>query len=228
MIRKISYLTLLLFLAFHYVYAQDWFSVINKNDRQKGFVIGIAGDTVHGQIQYDYPVAMQKQVAFLQNAGVSNQATYGPPDIRGYGMNNKRWISSRVIMETYDGPYQFARFGLVETIPGPLALIRIFEEIDKKKKKLNSDQADRIYRNIQFNWDQSSFDDLYIKKHEELATPVSSKEFKRSFSEKILHYIGDHQELREKILDKSWGYNDLEKIVNEYNRWYMNRHAVNR
>ncbi|MBS0000746.1 MAG: hypothetical protein KFF73_17320 [Cyclobacteriaceae bacterium] len=228
MIRKISYLTLLLTLAFHYVYTQDWFSVINKNESQEGFVIGIAGDTVYGQIQYDYPVSMQKQVAFIQNAGVRNQATYGPADIRGYGMNNKRWISSRVIMETYDGPYQFARFGLVETIPGPLALLRIFEEIDKKKKKLNSDQADRIYRNIQFNWDQSSFDDLYIKKHEDPATPVSSKEFKRSFSEKILHYIGDHQELREKILDKSWGYNDLEKIVNEYNRWYMNRHAVNR
>jgi hypothetical protein len=223
MIKKNSILPLLLTLCIHAVHAQDWFSKYDKNEQLEGYVIGIAGDTISGLVQYDYPVAMQKQVLFFRNNNPDNPVHYGPADIRGYGINDKNWISTRVKMETYDGPYEFTRFGLVETIPGPMALLRIFEEADKKKKKLNSDEANRIYRNIAYEMDPGSFKDLYIKKLENPAEAVFSKEFKKTFTEKILRMVGDHPELKEKILDKSWGYRELEKIVNEYNRWHFTR-----
>jgi hypothetical protein len=221
MFRKNIILVFLLTLPFHKMHAQDWFSGFKKGDKLDGYVIGIAGDTIPGLIQFDYPVAMQKQLVFFKsNPAETTPVTYGPAHIRGYGINDKRWLSAQVMMETYDGTYKFARFGLLETIPGPLALLRVFEEADKKKKKLNSDQASKIYKNISYEMDHGSYQDLFIKKYEDPAMAVSSKEFKKSFQKKMLLYVGDHQDLKQMIIDKSWGYKDLEKIVNEYNRWY--------
>ena len=222
MVKKHFSLTLFFFLAIHALSAQDWFSNFDMNDWLQGYVIGIAGDTINGSVRFDYPVAMQKHVLFYKKSGSPDQpVTYGPADVRGYGIEGKRWVSTQVMMETYDGAYQFSRFGIAETIPGPIVIVRIFEEADKKKKKLNSDQANRIVRGISYNHDPNSFRDLYIKKFEETAVPVFSREFKKSFQEKMLDYVNDHDELKDKIIDKSWGYNDLMKIANEYNRWYQ-------
>ncbi len=223
MIRKSFPIALLSVMVVHIAVAQDWFSEYDRNTHHQGYIIGIAGDTIAGFVQYDYPVVMQKRVAFFQSPGQQNPKTYGPGDIRGYGMEDKKWISTQVIMDTYDGPFQFNRFGLVESIPGPVTLLRIFDELDKKKKKLNSEEAEVIYRNIPYNKDPSSNDELYIKKNEEAAIAVFKKEFRKSFPEQILNYVGNHQELKQKINDKSLGWKDLEKIVNEYNRWFISR-----
>jgi hypothetical protein len=223
MIRKSISITLLSALIVHLAIAQDWFSKYDKDTHLQGYLIGIAGDTITGLVQYNYPVVMQKRVAFFQAPDQQNRKTYGPGDIRGYGTEDKRWISTQVIMDTYDGPFQFNRFGLVESIPGPLALLRIFDEQDKKKKKLNSEEAEIIYRKIPYIRDPSSYDQLYIKKNEEAAIAVFTKEFRKSFQEQILNYVGNHQELKQKINDKSLGWKDLEKIVSEYNRWFISR-----
>jgi hypothetical protein len=204
--------------------AQDWFSIHNLNEPIEGYIIGIPGDTIPGLIRFDYPVAMQKYVDFYMNPGSGDKpVTYRPDDIRGYGINRKRWISVQVILDTYDGPYEFSRFGQVETIPGPVALVRLFAELDKQKKRLNSEEADRIYKNIPFDRNFSSYKNIYLKKMEEPAMEISSKQFKKNFPDNILDLMGNHPDLKKKIDDKSWGYRDLVKIVNEYNRWYHER-----
>ncbi len=221
-------LTLLLTLVVHISIAQDWFSEYERKTLREGYIIGIAGDTIRGQIQYDYPVVMQKRVAFFQIPGQQNLKIYEPGDIRGYGMADKRWISTQVIMETYDGPFQFNRFGMVESIPGPVALMRIFDEMDKHKKKLNSEEAEIIYKKIPYNREADSFDNLYIKKNEEPAIAVFTREFKKSFGQVVIRYVSDHRELKEKIDAQSLGWKDLEKIVNEYNRWFILQYSKER
>ena len=221
---KNIYLTFLLITSIQVASAQDWFSTVKKNEKRQGYIIGIAGDTIPGQIQYDYPVVMQKRVMFFQNGQMLKAELYEPEDIRGYSMDEKRWVSTRVNMETYEGVFLFNRFGIMETIPGPIALLRIFTEQDKTKKKLNSEEAEVLYRNIQTKRKPGSMKDLYIKKNEDPATAVFTKEFKRSFSDMIKSYVGDHLELKEKITNKFWRWKDLEKIVNEYNRWFESRY----
>lgn len=222
---NIKSIPLILFFAIiiHFTNAQGWFSAYDRNDRREGYVIGIAGDTISGQIKYDYPVVMQKRVSFFQTLNQQNPILYGPGDIRGYGLEDKRWISTQVIMDTYEGPFQFNRFGIVESITGPISLLRIFEELDKKKKKINSEEAEIYYRNTLYNRNPSSYDHLYIKKNDGPAIPVFTKEFRKTFNEQILKYVGDHKELKEKINNKAWGKRDLEKIVNEYNRWFSSQ-----
>jgi hypothetical protein len=223
MIVKSMLTTLLLATAVFMAQAQDWFSEYERETLLDGYIIGIAGDTIHGQVRYDYPVVMQKRVAFFQSPRQQEPKIYQPGDIRGYGMKDRRWISTQVIMDTYEGPYPFNRFGLVESIPGPLALVRIFEEKDKHRKKLNSEEAEIIYRNIPYTREGGSFDHVYIKKNEEPAMAVSVREFRKSFPNQILKYVGDYEELKGEIENKSWGWKDLDKIVNEYNRWYLSR-----
>jgi hypothetical protein len=223
-LKSISLLISLVF-ALQTAAAQDWFSDHERNTNQTGYIIGIAGDTITGQIQYDYPVIMQKRVTFFQSSVLQDPKIYQPGDIRGYGLSDKRWISTKVIMDTYDGPFQFNRFGLVESNPGPVALLRIFEEKDKHKKKLNSEEAEILYRNIPYNREPGSYDHLYIKKNEDPAISVFTREFKKTFTSQILHYIGDHQDLKDKIENGSWSWKDLDKIVNEYNRWYLSKYS---
>lgn len=228
MTLKIIPMTLLLVTAVIVTQAQDWFSKYEKEALLEGYIIGIAGDTIRGQIRYDFPVVMQKRVAFFQSPRQQDPMIYQPGDIRGYGIRDRRWISTQVIMDTYDGPFPFNRFGQVESMPGPLVLVRIFEEKDKHKKKLNSEEAEVIYRKIPYTRIPGSLDHLYIKKNEEPAIAVSDREFRKSFPRLILKYVGDYEELKEKIENKSWGWKDLDKIVNEYNRWYLSRFRRNR
>ena len=223
MILKSIPVTLFMALTANLTLAQDWFSEYERNTPREGYIIGIAGDTIPGHIQYDYPVAMQKRVTFFRTLNQQNPNIYGPGDIRGYGVEDKRWISVQVIMDTYEGPFQFNRFGLVESMPGPIALVRIFEEQDKRRKKLNSEEAEIIYRNIPDKREPGSFDNVYIKKNEEPAVAVFTREFKKSFPQPILNYTADHGELKKKIDTRAWGWRDLDKIVNEYNRWFISR-----
>jgi hypothetical protein len=226
-LKKISPI-LAMIVTIHSVCAQDWFSSLQRDEKMTGYIIGVAGDTIQGMIQFDYPIVMQKRVTFFQEGQSRNNAVYRPADIRGYSIGEKRWLSLKVKMDTYEGLFLFDRFGIVETIPGPIALVRIFEEKDKVKKNLNSEEAEKLFKKITYNRDPGSLENIYIQKPSEPATAVFTRDFKRSFQDRILGYVGEHTELKEKILSKTWGWKDLEKIVNEYNRWFDSRYSKRR
>jgi len=217
-------LTFLLVLFVNTSFAQDWFSVHSKNDILDGHIIGIAGDTIRGYIQYDYPLVMQKSVLFFESIQDQNPRLYEPDDIRGYSTTDKWWISTKVIMNTYNGTFTFNRFGIVESMPGPLVLLRIFDEPDKLKKKLNSQEAETLHQKIQLNKDPGSIKNIYIKKNEESAIAIFNKDFKKSFVEKIQPYVGDNMDLLNKIVNKERKIREINKIVNEYNRWYVSKY----
>ena len=41
--------------------AQDWFSKNELGSQVDGYIIGIAGDTIYGSLEYSYPISMQKR-----------------------------------------------------------------------------------------------------------------------------------------------------------------------
>lgn len=204
-------------------FSQSWFDKNNYGEKLEGYIIGIAGDSVHGYIQYDYPVAMQKRIQFYKSLSENQPVVYRPEDIRGYRINDRLWTSIKVIFNTYDGPYTFSRFGQFHSGAGPLSLYRLIEEKDKVKKRINSEEAEKMNSNIQISIDPGSHKQLYIKKLENPAAAIFTKEFKKSFIEKMKNIVGDDDTLYEKIRQKSLRLKDLESIITKYNSWFTSQ-----
>jgi hypothetical protein len=217
------FILLVIFFSNPGVYGQTWFSQNSIDEKIEGYISGIAGDTISGYIKYDFPVVMQKRVTFYKNINGDDPVVYIPDDIRSYSIHNRIWTSLKVRMDTYDGPYVFNRFGILESKPGPIALFRIFEEKDKKKKKMNSSEAEKILDKITINRAGLSIDHLYINKFGEPGEKLSSKEFKKSFIEKMRPYIADYDALMNRLVSKELKLENIDRIVAEYNEWYFQK-----
>ena len=217
--KKITAIILLLCSLPVLSYSQDWFSEYEQGEKVNGSVIGIAGDTISGYIRYDYPVVMQKKVVFYPGIADVNSKTYTPEDIRGYHLDDRVWESTEVMMETYNGIYKFSRFGILQTDRGPVSLYRIFEEEDKLKKRVNSEEAEKMYEDVSLHHPEGSFENIYIKKREHPAEAFFTKDFKRSFIKKMETYIGNNDKMMKRIRKKELGLDDLKTIIAEYNRW---------
>ena len=218
---KKSLFSLLLLIITYCAYAQYWFHDHPHGEKISGYILGMAGDTIEGHIKYDYPVIMQKRVAFYVSAKNDSPIMYSPENIWGYTVNGKKWISTTVKFETYSGPYSFKRFGILESGNDRLMLLRIFEERDKLKKNVNSEEAELYLKNIMAEYPEKSFKHLYIKKTDGEAIPLGTKEFKKSFPLMMRTYIGDHPELMQRVDEKELTVKDIHEIVKEYNRWYQ-------
>ncbi len=218
-----SFIIIPLILVSLRTFPQDWFTEHAQGESIPGYVLGIAGDTILGSVKYDYPVVMQKRVYFNPSQGSAGMEEYTPDNIRGYSINEKLWISATVVIETYDGQYKFKRFGILESDPGPISLLRIFDEQDKLKKKINSEEAEKMTKNILLNYPDNSLRSLYIKKTDGEAELLSAKSFKKTFISKIRTYVGDFDELMKKIEAKEYQIGDIRKIVDEYNAWFESK-----
>lgn len=205
-------------------FPQDWFTIHDQGESVAGYVLGMAGDTIRGSIKYDFPVVMQKRVYFNPLQETNSMDEYTPDNIRGYSIDNKLWLSTAVLIQTYNGPYKFKRFGILESAPGPVSLLRIFDEQDKLKKKINSEEAEKILDGIKLKYPESTLDYLYIKKNEGDAELLSSKSFKKAFVSKMRLYVGDYEALMQKIEAKQYQFGELRKIVAEYNQWFESRY----
>ena len=214
-----SLIILPLILVSFNTFPQDWFTEHAQGESVPGYVLGIAGDTIMGSVKYDYPVVMQKRVVFNPLQGSVGMEEYTPDNIRGYSINEKLWVSTTVVMETYNGQYKFKRFGILESDPGPISLLRVFDEQDKLKKKINSEEAEKITKSIMLDYPENSLKSLYIKKTDGEAELLSTKSFRKSFISKIRMYVGDFDDLMEKIEAKQYQIGDIRKIVTEYNNW---------
>ena len=200
--------------------AQEWFSQHSQGEPVEGYIITIAGDTLAGSIQYDYPVVMQKRISFVPGLG-QNAVIYQPKDIRGYGIDGKFWESSNVVYETYQGPVTFQRFGMLYHGKGPIHLLRLFPEKDKYKKNVSSTKAETYYKNISLTQNSKSFQDLFLKKFEDPAESINSSSYKKDFITAISRKVSDDKELMDKINKKEYKYTDLLRIIDEYNGWYQ-------
>lgn len=219
-----SILIILLILFSIPAFPQDWFTTHKQGEIVPGYILGIAGDTIKGSVKYDFPVVMQKRIYFNSLQESREMEEFTPDNIRGFLINEKIWISTTVIMETFNGPYTFKRFGILESEPGPISLLRIFDEQDKLKKKINSEEAEKITKNILLNYPDNSLRNLYIKKIEGEAESLSDKSFKKSFVSKIRIYVGDNEALMKKIEAKEYQIDDIKKIVVEYNVWFESKY----
>jgi hypothetical protein len=215
-------LCIILLLTSSRIHAQDWFSDSPLHSQADGYIITIAGDTISGTVQFDFPVVMQKRLVFTASNG-QGPVTYQPEDIRGYSAGSMNWESIVAIFATYDGQVKFNRFGIQYSGYDPIHLYRIFPEKDKIKKNLSSARAETIYKGISLQHDMNTFDHLYLKKSENPAIDVNDRTFKKNFQTVMSGLVSDHANLVKMIRSRQYGYRDLNKIISEYNNWYLDK-----
>ena len=204
------------------IHAQDWFSAFPLHSQVDGYIITIAGDTISGTVQFDFPVVMQKRLVFTAKNS-QDPVKYQPEDIRGYSAGTMNWESIIAIFATYDGQMKFNRFGIQYSGNGPIHLYRIFPEKDKIKKNLSSARAETIHNGIALHHDMGTFDHLYLKKSENPAMDVNDRTFKKNFQTVMSGLVSDHANLVKMIQSREYNYPDLNKIISEYNHWYLDR-----
>ena len=214
---------LLLFTAINPVSAQDWFSEIRHEEQIEGYVIGIAGDTITGNIKYDYPIIMQNRVIFTEANNSGKEVQYTPFDVWGYSFNGTYYESILIKMETYQGIYSFNRFGILSSEPGAMGIYRIYPERDKLKKNVSSLEAEIEYEKIPLYPSKNDLSLLYVKKLEEPAVCMGTKSFQKKFIENISRLISDHEQLLQKVTSNEYTIENIQQIVNEYNRFYRSR-----
>ena len=205
------------------VSAQDWFSKNELGSQVDGYIIGIAGDTIYGSVEYSFPVSMQKRVLFTDSQN-KTPTEYTPDDIRGFGIHAMNWHSTNIRMDTYEGPYIFKRFGILHSSQGPVGIYRVFDEADKHIKRLNSEEAEKDFKKITLKQPEGKFDNLYIRKGDEPGELIAGRSLKKKFIKRMQHYVGDNADLYRKITDKSLQHPDIFEIVAEYNAWFINRY----
>lgn len=201
-------------------FGQDWFSEIQPEEKINGFIIGIAGDTINGMIQYDYPIIMQNNLSFTHESTVGREVQYQPFDIWGYSFNGIYYESIQVNMETYQGTYTFNRFGILSSVPGAIGIYRIYPEKDKLKRNVSSLEAEMEFEKIQQNPLKDDFSILYIKKLEDPAICMGTRSFQKNFIEYITPLISDHKDLLKKVENKEYTIDNIYQIVMEYNQFY--------
>lgn len=223
-LTNMKYFTLilpaLLLLNISVTLGQDWFSEIQPEEKINGFIIGIAGDTINGMIQYDYPIIMQNTLSFTHVNTSGREVQYQPFDIWGYSFNGIHYESIQVNMDTYQGTYTFNRFGILSSVPGAIGIYRIYPEKDKLKKNISSLEAEMEFEKIQRNPPKDDFSTLYIKKLEDPAICMGTRSFQKNFIEHITPLIADHEELFKKVENKEYTIDNVYQIVMEYNQFY--------
>jgi hypothetical protein len=157
-----------------------------------GFVVLNSGDTLRGEIK----VNAKKELPMFSKISFKMGETtkmYKPEQITSYGYDDKRFLSRKL-----EGEMTFLKvlsYGRV-----------IFYELQYEMQR----GADLIVDS-----------EYYMEKNDgsgAAPTKVKSNKFKKM----VADVMADHTELVEKVQseDKKYEYNDMVRIVEEYNNWY--------
>ena len=198
-----------------------------KNDSVKlftiypGYVVLNSGDTLKGYLMLKNKISNQGKVFFFKTADSKEpSAKYEPKDIKAYKVANRFYESMKYSPEYTTMRYCF----LLRTTTGH---INLYEAYYDDKKRIKIDEKDIWNSKIDFSFREDELKEqlLGCRKGEELqdfgSLPYLMK-FKKSMSE----YLSDCPEIAKKIVGKEEGYvyGNLEKIIIEYNDWYLKNH----
>jgi hypothetical protein len=113
---------------------------------------------------------------------------------------------------------------LLKTTEGP---INIYKAYFDDKKRIKIDENDIWNSKIDFSFSESELKEeiLGCRKGEELQD-FGSLEYLMKFKKAMSEYLSDYPEIAKKIANKEAGYayGNLEKIIAEYNAWYLKNH----
>jgi len=197
-----------------------------------GYVVRQNGDTVHGYLLLKNLAANQDKVFFFEHPEDKKYSVkYKPKDLKAYKVGPRYYESWKfrppATASANDArTYHF----LLKIIDGPFSLYRWYYEIlEQSKARLKIDSDQPLTGTVDL-----SFSEKDLQTHNYGVTPegefvdLSSLKMLTSFRKNMSKLVADDEELARKIRnkEKGYGYYDIERIIREYNEWYLKNHPT--
>jgi len=201
-----------------YTTSQETSDTIKLWTRYPGYIITHDDDTIHGNLLLKNKISNQGKVFFFDNAEAEEPVKkYKPRDIRAYKVANRVYETKKHSPEYTTMRYSF----LLKVVNGPVSLYKSFYD-DKQRIKINEDDIWKSKIDFSFSEDELQEEILGCRQGKKLEDFTKLK-YLLKFNKSMSKYLSDCPKIAEKIRNKEEGYQwgDLEKIVKEYNEWYM-------
>jgi hypothetical protein len=170
----------------------------------EGYIIRLDNDTIHGFVKDNFLFGSYNtpnKISFMDSAG--NDKIYLPNDIKGYSKAN---IANYLSIDIgYSN--QFAKI----VIDGYVRLLSI-----KSKSSTTTYDPNNTNTNSMVVETSRDIETFYLYNIHNL-TLIEVTQFR--FKDSMSYYFSDYPKLNEMILNKQLTYDDLEIIVEMYNKW---------
>ena len=195
-------ITVLCFFVFspQQVVAQEWYTTDMQGQLVESNVITLAGDTIKGQLIFDRPQKMSRQIRFLAE-GTEDAVKYQADEIKGFTIYGRLWEG--VLVKPIDR-YYF----LLPVFDGKVKLMRLYKNFVSTQLRVDED-------GYQYNETNNGyFKYVLIKK--DIAYEYDPYE-DWLYSELIFQYVQDCEVFIEKLKNQEFMMDDLETLIKRYN-----------
>ncbi len=202
--------------------AQEPADTIKLWTKYPGYIIKTDGDTVHGALLLKNKISNQGKVFFFNTMDSEEpSARYKPKEIKAYKVADRFYETKKYTPENTLMRYCF----LLKVINGPVCMYRVYWD-DKQRIKIDEEDIWKSKIDLTFSEDELQSQRLGCRNGEEELALFDGAKFILGFRKQMSKYLGDCPDISYKIDKKEPGYlwGDLEKIINEYNDWYLKNH----
>jgi hypothetical protein len=197
-----------------------------------GYVVTQNGDTLHGYLLLKNLAANQDKVFFYEHAGDKKYSVkYKPKDLKAYKVG-PRYYESWKFKPPATASANDARTWhfILKVIDGPFSLYKwYYETLEQSKARLKIDKDQPIQGSVDLSFSEK---DLHVENYG--LTPagefidLGSLKILTNFKKNMSKLVADDTELAAKIRnkEKGYGYYDLDRIISEYNAWYLKNNVA--
>jgi hypothetical protein len=180
------------------------FTTIAQKNFSDGYIITLKNDTINGKVKDYFPTRFSfapKKIAFIDNSGI--EKVYLPKDLSGY---SKAGIANYLSIDFGNGK----NFTKID-IDGYLSLLSI--KVKGTSMMYFPNGSGGTNMSMGGSYETETF--YLYKKHDGTFLEVTTMGFK----DWVANFLADYTKLKDMILNKELRYNDIEIIVQMYNKW---------
>ncbi len=195
-----------------------------------GYVITRNNDTIRGYLMLKNLVNNQDKVLFYNNRNDEKYTRkYKPKDLKAYKTGPRFYESFKFKPpSTYSANDARTWHFLLKVIDGPFKVYKWFYETkERSESRVKVDEEHPLNTKVDL-----SFSEKDLEYHTYGLTPsgefvdFNSMKMLTNFKKNMSKLVADNPQLAAKIKNKEKGYHyyDVEKIIREYNKWYIQNH----
>lgn len=195
-----------------------------------GYIVTRQGDTISGYLLLKNLVNNQDKVFYYHNKEDKKYTEkYKPKDLRAYKVGPRYYESFKFKPPATASANDANTWHFIlKLIDGPFSLYRwYYETLDQSHARLKVDQDRPFHATVDL-----SFTEEGLSQQNYGLTPagefvdLGSLKMLTNFKKNMAKLVQDDAALAQKIRNKvkGYGYYDIERIINEYNAWYLKEH----
>lgn len=202
--------------------AQEDTTALQRGTIYPGYIITQDNDTVEGWLLNINCWLNQHQTFFYNDPdNHKGRIKYTANELKEYKVGNRIYESIR-----FEGQYSSHKDNFfMRIITGPISYYLWYYDPDRSKLSPVSMTLNDISDALLFEENELSTQDL-IRKLDGEMTNLGQLKYLVNFDKSMSKLVSDYPELAEKIKNKEDGYQwiDKEKIIREFNQWYLDNH----